>query len=221
MKYSKVATSVAEALVVMLIIVSWTTWMYKIYIESLRLSESTANKIQAIWIAREWMEAMINIRDTNWLVFGSDIKNCWNTLNYNASCICFDSVCTDTSTDIENKNYIIYKNLNNDNRWYLTWATNWNYSNVDYRNWNRVWLDSNWFYTQSWWLITEDIKPIFTREIKIRYIDTDNPPGWGVIVNSNDEKMEVKSIVQWADNSSSVPHRIELTTILTNYENHD
>jgi hypothetical protein len=61
--------------------------MYNIYGSSIKLSNSTENKITAISIAREGIEAITNIRDTNNLLFKADLKNCWNVLNYNANCI--------------------------------------------------------------------------------------------------------------------------------------
>ncbi len=178
--------------------------MYKIYIESIRLSDSTVNKIQAIQIAREWIEAMTNIRDTNWILFSSDYKNCWNTLNYESTCI-WD---TSTTNDIS-WNYIIYQN--NNDRWYLSWAINGSYSVATYRDAYRIYLDWNWFYTQSW---GTDLVPLFTREIKINYLDTD----WGA-ATSNDEKMEIISLVQWRDRSSTNIHKVELKTILSNWKN--
>ncbi len=47
----------------------------------------TQLRVQAINIAREGIEAVENIRDTNWLKFSSDIENCWKTFNYDHSCI--------------------------------------------------------------------------------------------------------------------------------------
>jgi len=205
MIYSKKATSILEAMVVMLVVVTWVTGMYKIYIQSIKLSDSTANKIQAIQIAREWIEAMTNIRDTNWLLFSSDYSNCWNTLNYNNSCIWNNSTATDMLW-----NYIIYKN--SDNRWELKIAASWNYSDIDYHTENRVWYDNNGFYTQSG--ATLELKPVFTREIQIEYIDTDGDS----FATSNDEKMKVTSLVQWTDSSSTKPHKVELGTILSNWK---
>lgn len=210
MKFSKKATSISEALVVMLIIVSWTVWMYQIYMESMKLSDSTKNKIQAIWIAREWIEAFSNIRDTNWLLFWSDYQNCWNTLNYNTLCI-WNS---DISYDILQGSYIIFKD--NDNRWKLNNTITWDFSTVNYKEKNKVWYDSDWFYTQSWTLITSQIVPFFTREIKIEYIEDTN---WLNSINSNDEKLKVTSLVYWVDRSSTKPHKVELSTILSNYKN--
>ena len=60
--------------------------MYKIYTESVRLSDLTAQRLQAIQIAREGIEAVENIRNTNWILYSADYKNCWNTLNYNEAC---------------------------------------------------------------------------------------------------------------------------------------
>ena len=87
MKKSIKATSILEAMIVLLIIVTWIIGLYNIFNESLKLSETTKNRIEAIEIAREWIEAMKNIRDTNWLMFGWDTKNCFNTFNYNPQCV--------------------------------------------------------------------------------------------------------------------------------------
>jgi hypothetical protein len=213
MKKSKIWTSIVESLVVMMILSLWIIWAYKVYFSSSKLAMTTENRISAIQIAKEWIEAFSNIRNTNWLLFAADYKNCWNTLNYNNTCIAN----TGTWTDIANNwHYIIYKN--NDNRWLLwTWAiTNSDYSNPSYRNEYRLYKTSSWFYTQSWWL-WNTFFPIFTRELIVNYINT----SWAII-DSNDEKMEITSLVQWSDASSfswTIIHRVELKTILTNRKN--
>lgn len=201
MKLSLKATSIVEAMIAMMIITLWVTGMYNIYSTSIKLSDSTANKIQAIQIAREGIEAVTNIRDTNWLLFSSDYENCWMVLNYNNTCI-GDS---GNSKDIaHNGSYLIYQW--NDNRWYLSGATTWTYqASADYKKNNRIYLDNNWFYTHSG---TTEIKPLFTRVLHFQYANN----------NSNDPKVEVKSTVYWADSSSSKPHKVELKTTLTNYK---
>ena len=50
-------------------------------------TRDTENKIKAINIAREGIEGMTNIRDTNWLRFSSDKINCWKVKDYSSSCI--------------------------------------------------------------------------------------------------------------------------------------
>jgi len=208
MKTSKKATSIVEAMVVMLIVTIWVVWMYKIFFNSSSLIDSTKNKIRAMSIAREGIEAMTNIRDTNWLTLWSDYKNCWNTYNYNSAC-----VWNTTNTDIPNWSwwYIIYKDT--DNRWELKNYTTWNYTTSTYRNNYKVWLSWSWFYTQTW--TTTNLKPVFTREIKINYIDTN----WTTPPDSNDEKMKITSLVQWSDRSSKNVHKIRFEKILSNWKN--
>ena len=200
---SKKATSIIEAMVVLLIVVTWIIWMFQVFWNSQKLSASTANKIQAIQIAREGIEAMKNIRDTNWILYSSDTKNCWNVLGYNNSCV-WDNK---TITDVWSWSYKIYKNL--DNKWYLSEKTtsDTKYTEANYRNEMKVWLDSDWFFTQTWAMI--EIKPLFTREIVISYPDTGN---------SNDEEMEINSIVYWKDLSSNRPHKVQFKAILTNWK---
>ncbi len=201
-KINKKATSIAEAMVIMLVVVSWVTWMYHIFYKSTQLSTSTTNKIKAIQIATQWIEAMTNIRDTNWLLFSSDYNNCWNALNYDSQCIWYD---TDNSYQIKNSwSYKIYRNFNN--RWYTSsWITA-DYSDSNYRDFFRVWLN-NWIFTQTW--TTINLRPVFTREILINYL-----PNW----LETDPKMEITSIVQWSDWSSSVPHKVELKQVLSNWK---
>lgn len=206
MQKNKKATSIVEAMVIMLIVVSWVTWMYSIYNESIKLSNSTENKIQAIQIAKQWIEAFTNIRDTNWIIFPSDYKNCWNTMNYNPACI-WDP---DPTNKITNSlSYIIFQN--NLNRWELLNKTSDNYWSGTYINDFRVWFDDKWIYTQSW--ITDILKGNFIREIKVSYLND----SWAVW-DENDNKIKVISLVQWVDSASKLPHKVELEQILTNYK---
>lgn len=204
---NKKATSIVESVVVIFIITSWILWMFKVYISAIRLSQSTSNRIAAIQIAREWIEAMESIRWTNWILYSSDNKNCWNTLNYNPSCVWNTGIAFDIT---HNESFVLKAEWNN--RWVLSWATSWasNYISPTYKNDFRVKKDSSWFYTQSWWI---DFNPIFTREILVSYIDTN---GW--ILNSNDEKMLITSLVQWSDSSSKKVHRVKLETLLSNWK---
>jgi hypothetical protein len=210
MKKSRRATGIAESIVVMMVILTWVTGMYKIYSASVRLETGTTNKIQAIQIAREWMEAMTSIRNTNWILFGADYKSCWNTLNYDSGCI---SNTAPVKIAHEWK-YTIYKDTNN--RWKLhlpTGISSYEYSDNDYKAGFRIWIDSDGFYTATG--TTTNLKPLFTREIEVSYIDTSTPIDGS---DSNDEKMLVKSIVQWSDSSSESVRKVELETVLSNWK---
>lgn len=208
MKADKKATSIVEAMVVLLIVVTWIVWLYQLFTESQKLSNSTQQRILAIQIAREWIEGIINIRDTNWILYAADYPNCWNTLNYNSNCIGSGALSTDI---LHSRSFTIYQN--SDNKWYLDQKSNNEtraYSSIPYRAAYRVKKDINGFYTQTGWV---DFLPEFTREMKIIYQDTN-----GGAINSNDEKMWIQSIVQWNDGTTGTIKKVELETVLTNWK---
>jgi hypothetical protein len=211
MKKNLLATSVIEAMVVMLVVVLWVTWAYQMFSQSVKLVDSSEFKLNAIAMAKEWIEAMNNIRDTNWILFRWDLKNCWNTLNYDTRCLNTDN----TNYVIPAWVYSIY--IWADYRWYLREYTSWwDYSSSTFRNELEVWLDANGFYTQ-WLWISENIQPPFTREIIISYLD-DGLSGT-TAPSAKEQKMQVTSRVQWVDPSSTEIRKVELTNILTNWLN--
>lgn len=205
MKKNKKWVSIVEAIVSMVIIVIWIIWTYEIYFSTLFLSESSKNRITAIEIAREWIEAVTNIRDTNWIKFSADYKNCWNVKDYDSSCLNNNL----TTTDIKSWSYIVWRD--DFDRWNLTKRTTWwsdNYGDITYNNNYIINVDANWFYTQSWWVIMT--WALFTREVIINYLDT-----WSWAWNSNNEKMTIDSLVIWQDRASKDPHKIRLSTMIS------
>lgn len=192
--------------------------MFQVFTQSQKLSNSTANKIQAIQIAREGIEAVKNIRDTNWILFWSDTNNCWNVIDYDNDCV--GTVRADIKIRWWNAGsnkrwYKIFQGVNN--RWQLERVEAneafFTHTNSTFRNQFKVWYDSNWLYTQSWSI--SDTKPLFTRLINFKYTNTDSNP---LVQRERDEKVTVTSIVEWSDNSSSNPHKVEFSTVLTNWK---
>lgn len=53
----------------------------------LRLTNLTENRITALNLAREGIEAVSNIRDSNWLKYANDKDLCWMTAFYDGGCI--------------------------------------------------------------------------------------------------------------------------------------
>lgn len=51
------------------------------------MAETTENRIRAINIAREGLEVVENIRDSNWIKLSSDYRGCFDALDYDVSCI--------------------------------------------------------------------------------------------------------------------------------------
>lgn len=202
MKFNKNWTTIVEVMVVMLIIVVWIIWASNIYQKSQDLTISTQNRLIAIDIAREWIEAVTNIRDTNWVLFSANTNYCWNVLNYNSNCL----TAINQAHNITNWSYNITRDINN--RWILTkypW-TIYDYKNVPYQNHFKIKKDANWFYTQ--WSGWTDFKPLFTREIKITYINSANP----------ENEMKLESIVKWVDKTKNTNYELKLETKLTNWQ---
>ncbi|MFK7779988.1 MAG: hypothetical protein QM490_02475 [Candidatus Gracilibacteria bacterium] len=203
------ATSIIEAMIVMLIIVTGVTGMYNMFSKSVDLSNTTMNKIQAIQMATQGIEGVTNIRDTNWLLFSSDYKNCWNTLNYDASCIGNDN---DDNYKIlqDNLGYKIYRD--SFNRWLLTsTGSSSDYTSSSYRNFFRVGLKDG-VYAQTG--TVDNFRPLFTREIIFNYLEADGT----TIGDEFSPKMKITAIIQWVDNTSTVPHKIEINQLLSNWK---
>lgn len=214
MKINKKATSIVEAMIVLLIVMMAITWSFNMFSKAIQVTDSSGFKLEAISIAKEWIEAMVNIRDTNWKVLPWDYRNCWNTLNYNISCHNSNSVTHDIPN---NTSFIVWKDPV-DYRWKLQSVASGNYWSWSYRTDFAVWYDTDWFHTQNAWLIdaSNPLNPAFTREIKVVYLD-DWETWW--LVNSNHQKMQVTSLVQWKDQASENIKKVELVTILTNWRN--
>lgn len=138
-------------------------------------ASETENNIKAINIAREGMEAVMNIRDTNWLRFSSDRKHCWLSKDYSNQCISSSDWAGWWTDKLETGNYTIYPK---NGVWYLSginvgtvvngaWSTT-------YKNKYKVWLDANGFFTQTGITATpcssttqKNCTTIFTREIQL------------------------------------------------------
>ncbi|MDD3793674.1 MAG: hypothetical protein PHI37_02595 [Candidatus Gracilibacteria bacterium] len=209
MKKSKIATTIVEAMVVTIIVVLGLTGVYTIYSSSIKLSTQTENKIQAIQIAREGIEAVTNIRDTNGLLFGSNIDNCWKVLDYNNNCLLGT---TGFNNIVDNGDYRVYRDINN--RWILESALasiGNSFTNINYKNFYKIYLDSNGLYTHS---TGNDTKILYTRQIKTRYLN----PNTGLVQATATDGLLITSIVRWSDSSSSELNEVKLETILTNYK---
>lgn len=207
---NKKGNSIIEVIVVIVIITTWLVWAYNILNSWSKLALTTENRIKATNIAREWMEAVQNIRDTNWIKYSSDITDCWNVLDYNSSCIWN----TTFVYAISSWSYVINQNWS---LWYLSWITNSATSFSWYIKNFPIYFDDNWLITQSWTYTkkcnitsTTSCVSIFSREIIIKYPDT-----W----TTNDKRMEVTSKVKWVDWWKKWdPYEINLSSILTNWK---
>lgn len=172
-------------------------------------AKDTENNIKAINLAREGIEWMINIRDTNWLRFSSDKANCWKVDWYLAACIGNANYGNNTvglNNNVQSGSYVIYSQ---NGAWFLSGATvdpSWD----TYKNNFSVGIDSAGFYTQTGIVSTPcssflqaSCKTVFAREIQIAYTTTQTGT------------MQVTSTVKWLDRR---PQSVVIDTVLTNWK---
>ena len=107
--------TIAETIIAVTILAIGITITSTLMSTSIQNMNNSKNRIIAINIAREGLEAIRNIRDTNWLRFSGKRRICWNHLPQNLTAECADS-CNGglsspgtTDTPIEPGTYIVYK----------------------------------------------------------------------------------------------------------------
>lgn len=79
--------TIVEAMIVLVIVTIGITGTFQVLQGGIKLASTTESRIQAINLAREGIEAVENIRNTNWTKFTSDYQNCFDVANYDASCV--------------------------------------------------------------------------------------------------------------------------------------
>lgn len=67
-----------EVLVSLIIFTVGMTAAFALLINSVRLNSINKNRIIAVNLAQEGLEVVKNIRDTNWLVYSANQRDCWN-----------------------------------------------------------------------------------------------------------------------------------------------
>lgn len=213
MKKNKIAYSLIEVMIVLTILSMWIVWTYSFFSKSRAFLDWVSSKIEAIEIAREGIEALENIRNTNWLRFSANIDDCWDTLNYDSDCIswAWNKIWWKTYI-LKNENWVFKleeKNLS------------WSFKNIDYRQELSVWKDKNtWKYCQkvnninciTKWIDWKTIIWTYTRKIKVENI------WYNTSDSSKVTKIKVTVTVEWIDSSKSWFRKIELVNLMTNYK---
>lgn len=215
--------TIAETIIALSILAIGITLSATLMANNLRNMNVSKNRVVAVNIAREGIEAMRNVRDTNWLKFSGKRRICWNHKpgsNPSESC--------EGSNPILAGNYITYKDENH--RWRLAEATgdldmlykvdidtsydtdgDGNYEN-DGDMYNHI---SNSDPALSDALGDDYLtNTSFSRIITINYLSNDGSSG-----NENNNRMEVISTVTWTKGSDD--HTVTLKTHLTDYLGRD
>lgn len=87
MRAFRKGSTLIEVAVVIFVIGFGLTSVYLILSRGMKLAETTSNRIAAINLAREGIEAVTNARDTNWVKFAADFPSCWKVQNYDKTCV--------------------------------------------------------------------------------------------------------------------------------------
>jgi len=105
--------TITETIIAMSIFAVGITLSATLVAGSLRNINTSKNRVIAVNIAREGIESIRNIRDTNWLKFSGKRRLCWNHMPGTES----DSCNEDIPNLIESGEYVVYKS--EDQRWML------------------------------------------------------------------------------------------------------
>ncbi len=193
----KNGASLIEIMAMIAVLGLAVTAMFSTVIGGIYFARDSENRIKAINLAREGIEWVTNLRNTNWLRFSSDQTNCWKVQWYVSSCI-GDSA--STTTRLSNASYIL---TNTNWAWYLTGTT----------TGSGLWIDSNGYYMASWATspvcnisLTTNCRSPFTREIRITNATN---------IGANSGSMTVTAVVDWYEKR---PQNVTLSTTLTNWK---
>jgi type II secretory pathway pseudopilin PulG len=187
-------------------------------------NQLTKERVIATNLAREGLEAVRNIRDTNWLRFGGERRRCWNNLDI-AQCLDSD---VDGVTDdpiLHQQNYIVKFDTSN-YRWELEAAAGDELDLTDgidaaYRlqiddKKDADPLTGTRLYNHD----ATGTNTIYFREIYTEYLNDDQTQD--ATTNPSKNILRVTSKVEWMDRG--IISDVTLTTILTDYlgrKNHD
>lgn len=111
---NKKGETILETIIAVSILAIGVTLSSTLMASSLRNINTSKNRVIAVNIAREGIEAVRNIRDTNWLKFSGNARECWNHMPGNLidSPVDDPDYCSDVcngATPIAPGDYIVYK----------------------------------------------------------------------------------------------------------------
>jgi type II secretory pathway pseudopilin PulG len=173
-------------------------------------NQLTKERVIATNLAREGLEAVRNIRDTNWLRFGGERRLCWNNADFSDPVECKDdNVDGATDTPITHAaNYTVKFNAVTF-RWELAVAA----GELDLAGGidaaYRLQTDATGLYNHD----ATGTNTIYFREIYTEYLNDDQ--SLATIDKEKANILRVTSKVEWMDRG--IISDVTLTTILTDY----
>lgn len=204
-----------EVMVVIVVVTSGIVWAFWVLSSGQKLAATTTDRVQAINFAREWVEAVKNIRDTNYFQYPANPADCWRVKDYD---------CTTTnkyqtwSYVLARKDFATWGTLICDHCWYLSGTTT---NVVESRPTDTTWIiyqgkyaleldgsgytitgSTSWSPTICRNSTSTGCLTQFTREIALKRVE--------------DDTVEFSSYVHWRDTNGSIM-TVELPMTLKNW----
>lgn len=202
--FNKRGETLIEVLLAIIILLVGVTSAIKLFNFINTQRQVTAERIIATNLAREGLEAVRNIRDTNWLRFAGEIRKCWNLKN--------PQNCNDVNKIQNNQSYRL--NFDQHYRFFLEEiSSRLNFQDNIADELYRLKFNSSQLYNH-----TTGENSAFFREIYTEYLTAAQEKVSGTATNI----LRVTSRVVWKDRGQT--NDVILTTILTdhlNRRNHD
>lgn len=189
---TKRGESLIETLIAITIVITALSAIMALFSSSNQTNQTTKERVIALNLAREGIEAVRYIRDTNWLNYSNNRRLCWNYWPDGEACA------EGTISGINNNPLSGKYNINL-NTTDFTWSITQDTDDIDLDN--ALYLKDSFYVTET--AGTGSTTP-FLRQIQISYPD-------GATDASKDNRMQVVSIVKWST------HEIKLETILTDF----
>ena len=225
--------TIIETLIALSIIAVVVTLSSTAIINAMKGLRVSKERVIAVNLAREGIEAMRNIRDTNWLKFSEKRRVCWNN---QPGLGCTDATNSGTSDNaIPAGKYIVYLNQSGDeNQWKLRQTKSFNdLSANNNEKFSRLYIvdidstdgtDDKDMYNHlkneagtdignAWGTEVESTN--FFRTIDISYLNDNGTEKTTGTPTKTDNRMRVKSTVMWKTGTGD--HFVELYTHLTDY----
>ncbi|MBU2523634.1 hypothetical protein KKG71_00375 [Patescibacteria group bacterium] len=188
------AESLIEVIVASLVLIITSTAAVTMLTTASDSNNLNRDRMRAMNLAREGIEAVHNIKDTNMLRSGAYGESCWNFLEYTGNTNCDDTTTKTDTTFIKGGKYILDRQLDT-YKWYLKSKSSTDNFSSEYKVAQVLTTDPTDFY----------------RVIDIQYMDS-NLSATGITYKDG-TVMYVKSTVFWKYKSQD--HSTTASTYLT------
>lgn len=113
---TRLAESMIETIISITVIALSSVATLSMLQTALKGNNVIGEKLVAIELAMEGLDAVKSIRDTNYLLFASDPENCWDKLNLTSTSVC------SSATSLGNREYYLQQDFSTDPmyRWTMT-----------------------------------------------------------------------------------------------------